>query len=343
MKLTRRGKLVVALGVLVALLGIPAGAGYAYLRSIGVFGASDPGSKVEVEIPEGATAGDIGNVLEDEGVIESAFAWRISLFLDGGDADIQAGTYELPRGLTPRDALDLLREGPIVEFVTVTFPEGSWLTDFARILGRDTHISGKQFLALATSGRIRAKLQPAGVDTLEGLLFPSTYQVVEEDDAASLIRRMVTELEKRFSSLDAARLDRLGVSPYEAVIIASMVEAEAKAPSERAKIAAVVYNRLEAGIPLGIDATVLYALGEHKEVLTRSDLEIDSPYNTRKVAGLPPTPIGAAGMGSLEAAVEPANGEWLYYVLRDCEGHHAFSESYQEFLDNKAAYQGLEC
>jgi UPF0755 protein len=108
-------------------------------------------------------------------------------------------------------------------------------------------------------------------------------------------------------------------------------------------VARVIYNRLADGIPLGIDATILYALGEHKEELTATDLAIDSPYNTREVAGLPPTPIGAPGLESLEAALHPADGEWLYYVLADCDGHHAFSASYDDFLANKAKYQSLEC
>lgn len=108
-------------------------------------------------------------------------------------------------------------------------------------------------------------------------------------------------------------------------------------------VARVIYNRLREGMTLGIDATVLYALGEHKDTLTESELAIDSPYNTRLVAGLPPTPIGAPGAASLEAAAQPAEGPWLYYVLADCEGNHAFSESYDEFLNNKAAYQQLSC
>ena len=108
-------------------------------------------------------------------------------------------------------------------------------------------------------------------------------------------------------------------------------------------IARVIYNRLQEGMPLGIDATVLYALGEHKSELSSDDLKIDSPYNTRIVTGLPPTPIGAPGLNSLEAALAPAEGEWLYYVLADCEGHHAFSTNYDDFLEDKAAYQSLSC
>jgi UPF0755 protein len=343
MKLTRRGKIAIGLALLLAIVGIPLTAGALYLRSIGVLERSDPGGRIEVEIPDGATIEQIGKLLVENDVIRSAFGLRVAAWLHSGEEVVQAGTYRITRGLSARDALDALLKGPIYEYVNVTFPEGSWLTDFARIVERDTHISGDEFLDVVSKSSVRSKFQPSGVETLEGLLFPSTYQIVEDDTATSLALRLVEELEKQLTALDLSRLDSLGVSEYEAIIVASMVEAEAKAKSERAKIAAVIYNRLREGIALGIDATVLYALGEHKETLTQSDLKVDSPYNTRLHPGLPPTPIGAPGAAALEAAVKPATGDWLYYVLADCEGHHAFSVSYDEFLNNKARYKALEC
>ena len=343
MKLTRRGKLLLGLMIAIAVVGAPAVAGVFYLRSIGVFGDSDPGRRIEVEIPEGATIQQVGEVLEGREVIASAFGLRIASYLRSGDEVIQAGTYRLRTGLNARDALDVLLKGPFYEFVNVTFPEGSWLTDFARRLGDATHIDGGEFLQLVTSGTLRSRYQPERVDTLEGLLFPSTYQVVEEDTAESVATRLVKEFDRRVGELDFSTVKGMGISPYEAIIVASMIESEAKVPAERAKVAAVIYNRLADGMRLGIDATVLYALGEHKEVLTQSDLAIDSPYNTRLHVGLPPTPIGAPGIESLRAATAPANGDWLYYVLADCDGHHAFSVGYDEFLQNKAKYQALEC
>jgi UPF0755 protein len=343
--LTRRGRVVVALVVLLGVAGIPALGGTLYLRSIGLWGKSEPGGTVDVVIPKGASVDQIGDVLESEGVIRSGFGFRLATFLESGDENIQAGQYEMRQGLTAGDALDdLLSQRPEgTKFVNVTFPEGSWLVDFAAVLERDTHISDSSFMKLATSGNIRSRFQPKDVETLEGLLFPSTYQIVDKDDAESVIERLVREFDKRASNVNIENANSLGVTPYEAIIVASMIEAEAFVDEERGKIAAVIYNRLDQGIPLGIDATVLYALGEHKESLTQSDLQIDSPYNTRRVAGLPPTPIGAPGVESLSAALEPADGEWLYYVLADCDGNHAFSESYDEFLQDKAAYRSLEC
>jgi UPF0755 protein len=340
-KLTRRGKIAAALVVLV-LAGLVGG--NLFMHSIGVYGESARGREVQLEIPEGAGAAEIGDILAEAGVIKSSFGWKVALFLHSGDEAIQAGSYSIATGLTAPDAIDALLEQPPQEaFQRVTFPEGSWLKDFAAEIENETHIDGAKFLVLATSGKVRSKFQPDGVDTLEGLLFPSTYQVIERDTAKSVLTRLVEEFEDQTADLDFASVEATGVSAYEAITVASMIEAEAQLDEERPMIARVIYNRLQEGMPLGIDATVLYALGEHKTELTSDDLKIDSPYNTRIVTGLPPTPIGAPGLKSVEAAIAPAEGEWLYYVLADCEGHHAFSTNYDDFLEDKAAYQSLSC
>jgi UPF0755 protein len=333
------GCLLFALVLLAAAAATP----YLFLRSIGLIGERTPGPKTVIAVPRGASAADIGRLLEHEGVIPSELGFRIAAYLEDGD-EIQAGRYLLRRNLSPRAALRLLTRGPRAEeFVTVTFPEGSWLTDFARIVSRETHISGPRFLRLARGGRVRSALQPGSVDTLEGLLFPSTYEVIRRDDARSLLVRLVEQLETEVAELDLARMKSLGYTPYEVVIVASMIEAEAKVPADRPRIAAVIYNRLDSGMKLGIDATVSYAVGEHRRSLDEDDLAIDSPYNTRRYPGLPPTPIGAPGRAALEASAHPAAGDWLYYVVSDCRGRHAFSTSYRDFLADKAAYRALRC
>jgi UPF0755 protein len=340
-KVTRRGKIVAAV-VIVVLAGLVGG--NLFMSSIGVYGESEPGREVQVRIPEGTGAAGIGDILAEAGIIKSSFGWKVALFLHSGDEAIQAGSYTLATGLTAPDAIDaLLERPPAEEFTRVTFPEGSWLKDFAAEIEDETHIDGAKFLVLATSGKVRSEFQPDGIDTLEGLLFPSTYQVIERDTARTVLTRVVEEFEEQAQGLDFASVEATGVSPYEAITVASMIEAEAQLDEERPMIARVIYNRLQEGMALGIDATILYALGEHKTELSSEDLEIDSPYNTREVTGLPPTPIGAPGIASLEAALAPADGDWLYYVLADCEGHHAFSTNYDDFLEDKAAYQALSC
>jgi peptidoglycan lytic transglycosylase G len=344
MSLTRRGRLVLVLGILA---GLALGALIAFnvfMRAVGVYGSSKAGAAVALEIPKGSSSAEIGEILAEKDVIKSALGWKIALYLHDGDETIQAGSYAIPSGLTAPDVIDFLLDNPPKQaFARVTFPEGSWLTDFAQRLNDDTDIDGNEFLELAMSGDIRSSFQPRGIDTLEGLLFPSTYQVIESDTAKSVLTRVVDEMERQVGGLDLSNVEAMGYSPYEAITVASMVEAEAKVDQDRGKIARVIYNRLEAGMQLGIDATIDYALGEHKTELTSSDLEVDSPYNTRIVTGLPPTPIGAPGLASLKAALAPEEGDWLYYVLTDCEGHHSFSTSYDDFLRDKEVYQSLSC
>lgn len=320
-----------------------------YLRSIGYWGASDPGKQVVVEIPRGASTEDIGRLLEDAGVVDSAFGFRLATFTEGGVSEVQAGKHTLPTGLNARDALDALIEStPETDVaVNVTFPENLWLVDFAERLEEQTHLSAERFMEVLESGKVRSKYLPPGETNMEGLLFPSTYEVIERDTELDVAQRLVGEFERqaRLAGIDSVE-ERLGVTPYEAIVIASMVEAEARLDEERPKIARVIYNRIAANDLLGIDATVYYALGDpdyRGEPLTVSDLDVDSPYNTRKNPGIPPTPIGASGAASLEAAAHPAEGDWYYYVLSDCEGHHAFSVTDAEFQEDRAAYQALEC
>lgn len=338
MRLTRRGRAALILGILVALVVVPFLGLNIYLRSVGVWGSSDPGKEVSIKIPKGTNPQAMGKLLADAGVIESTTGWRIALFLGSGEEEIQAGSYRLPVGLTAPDALDRLiaadPEGP--QFVTVTFPEGSWLEDFAAILDRETHISGDAFMKVLDERKVTSSLVPDDAATLEGALFPSTYQILETDSAKTVAQRLIGEMEKQMEAIDLSKADSLNLTPYDILIVASMIEAETRVDDERPMVARVIYNRLQQGITLGIDATVIYALGEHTDSLTVSQLEIDSPFNTRKFQGLPPTPIGAPGAESLAAAANPADGSWVYYVLADCEGNHAFSESYDEFLQNKA-------
>lgn len=344
MALTRRGKVVTGLGIAAGVLGMVVLGGLFYLRSLGVWGPSHPGKTVPIVIPKGTSASQVGKLLADKGVIDSAMGWRLRIFLDGGAPSIEAGRYAMHIGLSAADALRFLTgNGPLVRYVPVTFPEGSTLEQVAEIVGSKTKISRKDFLRQATSGKIRSRYEPRGTDSLEGLVFPSTYQVIGRDTAESLVKRLVATFDKTFSSMDLSETRKMGLSPYQAIIVASMVEEEARVDADRGKIARVIYNRLEANMPLGIDATIEYVLHDHAAELTRSDLQIDSPYNTRTHTGLPPTPIAAAGKASLEAALHPSGGKWLYYVVKDCRGDHAFSTSYGAFLKNKAHYESLRC
>ncbi|MBA3350193.1 MAG: endolytic transglycosylase MltG [Actinobacteria bacterium] len=334
--------LIASLVIFALLVGGAGAVVYGYLKRVGVVGDSDPGKRVTVVVPRGSSAREIGDLLAKRKVISSGFGFQIATFMEGGGDRIQAGRYTLPLGLTAKDALARLKQGaPAQDYYRVTFQEGSWLTDFARTLQKEGGIKSTDFMKYVKSGKVRSDYGPKSGRSMEGLLFPSTYEIGEREDAGSVVKRFVVEFDKRARALKIGRAP--GLSPYEAVIVASMIEAEARAPEDRAKVSAVIQNRLDAGMALGIDATLRYALRKRSGALTLSDLAVDSPYNTREVAGLPPTPIGAPGEASLRAAIHPADGDWLYYVVSDCRGRHAFTESYSQFLADKARYEALNC
>ena len=180
----------------------------------------------------------------------------------------------------------------------------------------------------------------------EGILFPETYRIEAEADEEAVLRKLVGPARAMMTELNVASAqERFNLTPYEVLIVASLIEEETKVDAERAQVARVIYNRLSQGIPLGIDATSRYEAelaGRDREDI---DFESDSPYNTRKVAGLPPTPIASPGRASIEAALNPADGPWIYYVLEDAEGNHFFTDSNSEFLAAKDRCRdaGLGC
>jgi UPF0755 protein len=225
----------------------------------------------------------------------------------------------------------ILKKGPSLKFSRLTIPEGFTLKEIADKVGQLPGHSSAAFLQLAQSGAVHSSVQPVGSTNLEGLLFPDTYFIDPRDDDTAILKRMVGQFDKKAAAA--------GVATYQQVIVASLVESEGKVAADRPKIAQVIYNRLAQGIKLQIDATVIYARGgvhrENGQVLF-SDLEVNSPYNTYKVSGLPPTPIAAAGSAALRAAVAPAPGPWLYYVKFQTDGTHAFATTLAEQNRNVA-------
>jgi uncharacterized YceG family protein len=225
--------------------------------------------------------------------------------------------------------------------INVTIPEGTPRTAIAQIAA-DAHLKGSymQASAIAKAGfSPRAYGAPASTRSLEGFLFPATYQLLPGAPAADLVAEQLAAFKQNFAKVNLGYARRKNLTPYDVLTIASMVEREASAPSERPLIAAVIYNRLAQGMTLGIDATLRYALNDFSQPLTESQLSLDTPYNTRLHHGLPPTPIGNPGMAAIQAAAHPANVPYLYYVVKPgtC-GQDAFSTSYSQFLANVAAY-----
>lgn len=289
-----------------------------------------PGVALEVDVPSGATTTQVAEMLSSKEVIGSTLAFRVLAKLRGLDGRIAAGRYEMAKGIGAQAALDIISNGPIEKGKSVAFPEGFALKQVAARIGARTHVTEAAFLQTATDGSVRAEIEPPNIKTLEGFLFPETYVVGERDDAKSLVSRMVREFEARTADLDWSYAESKGLSKYQALVIASLVEREARLDEDRPKVAAVIYNRLAKGMRLQIDITALYGLDEHK-VPVPSDLRRPSPYNTYLIDGLPPTPIANPGLDSLRAALKPADINAIYYVVIHPSGKEGFTDSPQEF------------
>jgi UPF0755 protein len=255
----------------------------------------------------------------------------------GLSSSFEAGEYHLRRNMTLDDAIAGLSKGPVVRTVDFSVPEGWRVTQISAAAQKDLGIPANQFEAQATSGKYSLPpYLPAGKKTVEGFLFPKTYTFARDSvNSDAVIQRQLDQFKTETQHLPWSNAKSLGVTPYQIVTIASMIERETAVPSERPIIAAVIYNRLNSGQILGIDATVQYIDPNPADGLTESDLKIKSPYNTRLYKGLPPTPIGSPSLASIRAALTPANTNDEYYVACGNAGHHKFTSSYTEFLQLK--------
>ncbi|HWH34580.1 MAG TPA: endolytic transglycosylase MltG [Acidimicrobiales bacterium] len=324
-------RLVVVLGALLGVVVlVVAGVGLWIKGKIDPGG--EPGAEVALTVPEGATTAAIAELLADEGVVSDATVFRYYVQFSGGGS-FQAGEYTLQENSAMGDVVSVLDAGPEISFEQLTVPEGLTVEEVAARVDEVERLSGERFLELAESGDVRSTYQPDGVDSLEGLLFPETYRFDGTEDEDELLTRMVEMFDSVATEVGYGEGDlEGGLSAYEAIILASLIESEARVPEDRGKISRVIHNRLEEGMLLQIDATVIFARGERRangQVLF-SDLEVDSPYNTYRNPGLPPTPIAVPGRASLEAALNPTPGDWLFYVKYEENGAHAFSETNAE-------------
>lgn len=328
---------VVLLGLTLVMLVAAGGVAFWIQRQVNPPGPA--GAPVQVTVDRGMSTSAIGRLLEQKGVITNATVFRYYTRLKGAGA-IQAGDYTFRRREDLSRVVDILEQGADEKLDRVTIPEGLTLREIADRAGQLPGRSPEKFLDAARRGTVRSQYQPPGNNNLEGLLLPETYFVAPEDDEVRILTRMVDAFDQLANRLDVrSAASRLGVSPYDLIIVASMVEREARVDEDRGPVARVIYNRLRIGMPLQIDATVQFALGQQKERLLNRDLEVESPYNTYKRTGLPPGPIANPGRESLEAAMAPPDGPWIYYVLADANGKHAFTDSAAEFGRLKAEAQ----
>jgi UPF0755 protein len=296
-------------------------------------------SEVFVEIPPGSTESAIGRRLVDAGVVRDRMVFRMAVRATGAGRRLQAGEYRFDQPMTPLEVIGKLARGDVF-LLQVTFPEGLNARDMAAIYERRGFGSASEFLAAAGNPAPIAALDPAAAD-LEGYLFPDTYALPRSAGAAGLVAQMVGRFEQAFGPALRAQAAARGLTVRQTVTLASLVEKETGRPEERTLVAAVYANRLRIGMGLQCDPTVIYALqkaGRYNGNLTRADLQFDSPYNTYRYPGLPPGPIASPGVASLEAALNPADVRYIYFVSRN-DGSHAFASTLAEHNRNVQRYQ----
>ncbi len=314
------------------------------------------GPTVEFTIHDGETTNGVATALENANIISNSTVFRYWLRCDGdltwrflscsNDRVFHAGDYELRENMSFAAVEELLEGGPIpVVYNTITIPEGLRLNEvIERLLALNPSFRRPQLQAAINNPNLASEFLVPGVANdkrLEGTLFPSTYDIAEADlgDEARFLKRMVDTFDQRFSRLldDLGRdpvIAELGLSDYQVIVIASLIEEEAKTDVDRPLMARAIYNRLSQDMPLQIDASVYYAAGKaFTEPLFQSDLDSDSPYNTYINTDVPPTPIAAPGEKALRAALAPAAGDWLFWVRTDHDGvigAHTFSTTLDE-------------
>jgi UPF0755 protein len=297
-------------------------------------------NEVSLVVPRNASTAQIASLLKEKGIIKNAPVFRLYARMRGVDGKLKPGRYTFNTAMSISGIIDELVKGP-PDRVKLTVPEGYTVQQIADLLEKKGIAKREDFTRALKKQWDFSFLEhvPVKEAGLEGYLYPDTYYLGSNSSAEDIVEMMLRKFDSVIRDHNyAERAASMGLTLHEAVTIASMVEREARVESERPRIAGVIFNRLKLGMPLQIDATVQYALGKPKEKLFYRDLEVDSPYNTYKVNGLPPGPIANPGWPSLKAVIEPERNDFLYYVARP-DGTHAFARTLSEHNRNVQKYQ----
>lgn len=293
---------------------------------------------VSIEVKTGDGFYDILNRLDEEGKLSNKLLIKIKLSIDKQSITLKEGTYEINSNVTLDQLIkDLQDDSKNINMVKITVPEGYSIEEIAQLMKEKDLCSKNDFIKAVKNYELPefVEVNEKRRYNLEGFLYPDTYLIEKGTSANNIIDKMlerfnaaIKEVEKESDIvINNEDIDKL-------ITIASMIEKEASADIDRPLISSVIYNRLEKDMKLQLDATVLYALGEHIDVVLNRHLEVDSPYNTYKYSGLPIGPIASPGIESIKAALLPADTDYLYYILQK-DGTHYFTNSYDDFLDKK--------
>jgi uncharacterized YceG family protein len=310
-----------------------------FLASLYQPGKGQGSGRVSVAIPRGGSLGLIADRLSAAGVIDKPFFFKLRVRMAGHASDLKPGSYALRKDMAYGDVITKLTAGPPRNVINVTIPEGRARSEIAPLV-KQAGIKGNYTTATVRSSHLNPRRYGARHATsLEGFLFPATYELKRGATVRALVTKQLAAFQQNFAKVGMSYARNKNLTKYDVLTIASMVEREASLDRERPLIAAVIYNRLKQGIPLGIDATIRFATGNWTRPLRVSELKINSGYNTRTHQGLPPGPIGNPGLASLKAAAHPARVKYLFYVVKPCgNGAHAFSSSDAQFQRDVAKY-----
>ncbi|HWT89749.1 MAG TPA: endolytic transglycosylase MltG, partial [Solirubrobacterales bacterium] len=299
----------------------------------------DGEGRVQVTVPKGASVSEVGDLLSEKGVIDDSTLFQIRVTLAGKRSEIYSGNFTLANNMSYSAAIDALSEPPVKRTLTVTIPEGYTRSQVAQLV-EEVGVPGHYTKATVKSRFLDpAEYGGKGAKDLEGFLFPNTFELRPNAPVEDLVQLQLQDFKRQIKKVDMSYAKSKNLTVYDVVTIASMIEEEAGVDSQRKLVAAVIYNRLKEGMPLGIDATIRFATNNYTEPLTESELAIDSPYNSRTNTGLPPGPIANPGLDSLEAAAHPAKTDHLFYVTTPgaC-GKLTFTETEDEFEEAVAEY-----
>ncbi|MFS1517803.1 endolytic transglycosylase MltG [Bacillus sp. SM2101] len=349
-RVIRRIVLVITLVLLIVIAGV-IGGGYVYIKSALQPVEPENEETVNITIPIGSSSTAIANILEENGLIKDAKIFRYYIKFKN-ESGFQAGDYELSPSMTFQELIDSIKTGVVIQDVVfkITIPEGKQLTQIGKIIAEKTNYSEDEVMAKLTDKEYIATLQSHYPDLLteeilgenikyplEGYLFPATYDFYKEDPSIEdIVEKMLAKTQEVLLNYDA-EIAGLGMSAHTVLTMASLIEEEATAKTDREQISSVFYNRMDIGMPLQTDPTVLYALGKHKDRVLYEDLEVNSPYNTYMHAGLPPGPIANAGEMSIIAALNPASTDYLYFLAAP-SGDVFYAKTLEEHNALKAQY-----
>ena len=294
-------------------------------------------ASVIIEVKPGMTMKQLVVRLAQHKLIQNAIAFRLLAYFEKKQNQIQVGEYALSPSMLPRDILDKIRTGLTIKY-PVTIPEGHRITEIAHLLAQNGLADRDRFIQLAQDSEVIKSLD-IRASTLEGYLFPETYHFSKTTGERAIIKAMVDIFKKRvITPENIQRLDELNFDLNQAVTLASLIEKETGLERERQMVSSVFHNRLKKNMRLQTDPSVIYALADFDGNIRKKDLSIDSPYNTYKYAGLPPGPIANPGLKSIQAALYPADTNYLYFVSRN-DGSHRFTTNLDDHNHAVAEFQ----